>query len=567
VYKQVTFLGDVHFPTLSPDGRHLAYSVRKDEGTFGLWVKDLDTDSAIEIYSAPRFWIEDWSPDGSRLLFGAIHSDTDMGTYVLPRLGGEPRKILDHPWPYSSWSADGRQIAHLHVGDNEISIFDLSTGETRFFPLRLERGESADVSGLDWSATHDLILLQIDDTEHQSFWTIKPDGTKQSLLMKIKYDPKSLIINPHWSPKGDAIYYFRYGVRGQGVMDLKKIPVDTKTGMKTGDPVTVLSGLHTSEMTFSISRDGTQFLYVQETQYSNIWMMTVDGEEGALDVNKVQLTTGETWKSRTEISPDGRRIVFGMSSGEASNIYVMTLPEKTDESQSIEQPQQLTFFNSLSDFPAWSPDGSEIAFCSAQGGTPRVWHMSSDGGTPKPFDGTELQFFSTDYLTWAPGRHILYRSRGVRNFTMFDPATGERSPLVEADSLGYIFDPCWSPDGNRIAFFWNREREDPPMGAWVKDVTDGTMWKIADTVVDPIGWTSDGEWIWGMLYDMTGGWSNEVFKIPAGGGTPVSWVELPFDEVDSYRLSMTPDGRKFVYSKSERHADAWIIENFDPDIE
>jgi hypothetical protein len=29
---------------------------------------------------------------------------------------------------------------------------------------------------------------------------------------------------------------------------------------------------------------------------------------------------------------------------------------------------------------------------------------------------------------------------------------------------------------------------------------------------------------------------------------------------------MTPDGRRFVYCKPERHADAWIVEHFDPDV-
>jgi Tol biopolymer transport system component len=217
--------------------------------------------------------------------------------------------------------------------------------------------------------------------------------------------------------------------------------------------------------------------------------------------------------------------------------------------------------------PAWSPDGSEIAFYSAQGGTPRVWHVGSGGGTPEPFEEAEYESFVADCLAWAPGSKIIHRTVGIRNFSVFDPTTGASSPLVDADSLGYIFQPCWSPDGERVAFFWNREDETPPMGAWVKDIADGSLWKIAETVVNPVGWTPDGEWVWGLRYDMTAGGLNEVFRIPAEGGDSVPWVELPFDNVASDRISMTPDGRRFVYSKAERHADAWIIENFDPDVE
>jgi hypothetical protein len=350
-------------------------------------------------------------------------------------------------------------------------------------------------------------------------------------------------------------------------MDLMKIPIDAKTGEKTGDPFMVLSGLHTGDEEYSISEDGTRFLYVQETNYANLWMVTVEGEAGSFDVKKKQLTTGATWKSRAAIAPDGSRIAFAMSTGEASNIYVMTLPDDDGGTEMVESPRQLTFLNSQTEAPVWSPDGGEIAFYSTQGGDPRVWHMSSGGGTPEPFAGVEFESFVGDHLAWAPGSKLIHRTVGVRNFSIFDPATGKSSPLVDADSLGYVFGPCWSPDGDRIAFFWNRERENPPMGAWVKDMTTGVTWKIADTVVQPLTWTPDGEWIWGMRYDVRAGGLNDVFKIPVRGGGPVHWVNLPFDKVDSGRISLTPDGRRFVYSKIERHADAWIVENFDPDVD
>jgi hypothetical protein len=55
--------------------------------------------------------------------------------------------------------------------------------------------------------------------------------------------------------------------------------------------------------------------------------------------------------------------------------------------------------------------------------------------------------------------------------------------------------------------------------------------------------------------------------MPVSGGEPVPWVDLPFERVNTDRFSMTPDGRKFVYSKIESHSDAWFIENFDPEVD
>jgi Tol biopolymer transport system component len=282
----------------------------------------------------------------------------------------------------------------------------------------------------------------------------------------------------------------------------------------------------------------------------------------------VQLTTGTAWKSSADISPDGNRITFAMSSGDASNIYVMTLPETADGLEPVAPPRQLTFFNSLCNAPAWSPDGKEIAFYSSQGGNPSVWRINSDGGTPQPMEDTKYMPAVANYLEWAPGDIILHRSTSLRNFVAYDPRTGEHTLLVDADSIGYVFDPIWSQDGKKVAFFWNREAaETPSMGLWGKDMTDGSIWEITRGVFNAVAWTADSEHLWAVRYRMDTGWDNDVVKWPVKGGDPVPWVKLPMDQIVQGYIAMTPDGRKFVYPVENRYADAWIIENFDPDIQ
>ena len=162
---------------------------------------------------------------------------------------------------------------------------------------------------------------------------------------------------------------------------------------------------------------------------------------------------------------------------------------------------------------------------------------------------------------------VAYEDLGLEIDTAYDPRTGEHSPLVDADSIGYIFDPVWSRDGKKVAFFWNRESaEAPSMGMWVKDMTDGSIWEIVKGVFNAIAWTADDEHIWALRYRMDTGWDDEVVKWPVKGGNPVPWVDLPMDRIVHGYIAMTPDGRKFVYPVENRHADAWIIENFDPDV-
>ncbi len=564
-YRQVTFTGDVRDPELSPDGNYVAWSAAKNETSWAIYVRDLETGSVIDVFDAPRCYLRRWSSDGTRLLVSAIYGETDGGIYLIPRLGGEPRKITDSPWGWAVSSPDGSRVAFIDVEHLEINIMDLSSSGLKTIAMEPELGE---VSDLDWSVAQDLLLVLMEDKKSQSFWAIEPDGTERSLLMKVRYDPNGLIFKPRWSPAGDAVYFFRYSLRGQAVVDLRKIPLDAKTAQPTGEPEMVLSGLQTGGGGFSISSDGTRILYEQETRYSNLWLTIVEGEEGDRKTERIQLTTGTAWKSSADISPDGRQIAFAMSGGDASSICVMTLPEKADGSNPVTPPRQLTFFNSVCDVPAWSPDGKEIAFYSSQGGTPRVWRVDSDGGTPEPMENTEFAPTVGDYLEWSPGDRILHRSMSLRNFHVYDPMTGGHTLLVDADSIGYVFGPVWSYDGKKVAFFWNREDADSPsMGMWGKDMTDGSVWEIARGVFSPIAWTADGEHIWAARYKLDTGWDNDVFKVPAEGGNPVPWVEFPLDRLVQGYIAMTPDGRKFVHPVENRHADAWIIENFDPDVQ
>ncbi|UCH83208.1 MAG: serine/threonine-protein kinase, partial [Candidatus Latescibacterota bacterium] len=255
VHKQVTFTGDVREPQLSPDGKYVAWSARKDERSWAIYVKDLETGSVITAFDASRCYLRRWSSDGTRLVVSSLLGESEDGIYLVPRLGGEPRKIVDSPWGWVASSPDGSRVAYINVEEPKINILDLSTGALKSFAMERELGE---VSDLDWSAARDLLLVLMDDKKNQSFWAINPDGTERSLLMRVQYDPNGLIFKTRWSPAGDAVYFLRWSVKGQEVADLLKLPLDPGTVQPEGEPVMVLSSLRTGGGGFSISSDGTQ---------------------------------------------------------------------------------------------------------------------------------------------------------------------------------------------------------------------------------------------------------------------------------------------------------------------
>lgn len=99
--------------------------------------------------------------------------------------------------------------------------------------------------------------------------------------------------------------------------------------------------------------------------------------------------------------------------------------------------------------PAWSPNGSRIAFTSYRGGNPSIWLMRADGTEPVRL--TTPASASDYFPTWSPGGDSIA-------FQRID-ASSSRIGLVAATGgtprflalTGDAFSPAWAPLGGRLA--------------------------------------------------------------------------------------------------------------------
>jgi serine/threonine protein kinase len=527
-HRQITFTGKVSCPSISPDGKFVAYVSEISRSEKKVFVQDLTGGQPLEVFKDNRIADLRWSPYGSELLISAYNDSIGGGSYIVPRLGGTSRK-MQFSFPGTSWSPDGSRFAGGFFAQKRIWFTNKSTGDTTSIALN---GSFTWFMDIDWSPVGNRLLYLTEGEKEVTIWTITTDGTQQYKIV----EDSVYLFSPRWSSKGDAIYYLRpHG----SVIDLMKIKIELKTGMAKGLPIAIQSGLQAGRV-FSLSKDNKQLLYTRVQSYSNLWLATYEDKKDTKAVKTKQLTTGTSWVSSPSISPDGKKVVF--SKGD-----LFIIPIEGGEMK------QVTFLDSYAGGPVWSPDGKEIAFGSPQNGIQKVWKVSVDGGTPRAFEKSEL----SGQLTWSPGSNILYQRPGNRNFHFLNPKTEEELPLVKNDSVGWMFSPGYSPDGKKVAVYWNRR---PTFGLWLISLEDSSQVLLHSGSIFPIGWSSNGNWVFANISEKP----SEILMIPVSGGEAKTFLTLPFEKIGS--VSMSPDGKKIVCTVFETQSDAWLMEDFDPEV-
>ncbi|MGH7133877.1 MAG: TolB family protein [Phycisphaerales bacterium] len=178
------------------------------------------------------------------------------------------------------------------------------------------------------------------------------------------------------------------------------------------------------------------------------------------------------------ISPDGSRVAFCSDRNGVWNVFVVTTAGG--------QPAQLTAERTHDLHPTWSPDGKKIAFCrlGQMSGRWELWVLNTDQPSQAEFVGFGM------FPQWCPvaatGKsgtdRILFqrgRERGDRAFSLWtiDYKPGDASTPTEVVAVRGLatINPCWSPDGNWIAYALVNPLD--PAGAFRSDLfiasTDG----------------------------------------------------------------------------------------------
>jgi Tol biopolymer transport system component len=180
----------------------------------------------------------------------------------------------------------------------------------------------------------------------------------------------------------------------------------------------------------------------------DVYVANPDGSD------RVSLTGGVGFASDPAWSPDGTKVAFSSINSPAGTgpgeIYVANADGSNIHAVTSGAPA-----GHFRVSPAWSPDDTQIAYVEYNGSpdSEDVWVVPADGGTPRQLttDGGAKYV-----LGWQPhGSLLAYVRRDSNGLThalwTLDVATGTTHRLADAAPLGGN-DSLWSPDGTRLAF-------------------------------------------------------------------------------------------------------------------
>ena len=194
-----------------------------------------------------------------------------------------------------------------------------------------------------------------------------------------------------------------------------------------------INGIAETKIYFISTRSGTK----------EVWVMDYDGQ------NQHAVTHLGTISISPRISPDNSRLAFASLGRDGWTIRMYSL----ELNRYVAFPAGTAGGSNQS--PAWSGDGSKIAFSSARTGNPELWIADAGGGNlhkltafKGPNIGPTFNPRTGAQIAWVSGR------TGEPQIYTMDI---DGSNVQRITDGGYAVSPSWSPNGQLLAFSWNRK--------------------------------------------------------------------------------------------------------------
>jgi len=514
---------------LSPDGRHVAFTLRGADGRRALWVRAVDALEARELPATENAHYPFWSPDSKQIGFF-----TDSQLRKIALAGGPPVTLARADLGKGgSWSPRDL-VVFAPSATGPVMVVPAAGGEAK--PLTTLVKESGDSSH-----RHPRFLP---DGEHFLFVARKAKGAEIRIGSLSGGPPVTLLAADSNAEYASGRLLF---VRASTLMAQ---PFDAGTRRLSGEAVPIVEGVLTLPGAlvgvFTASAEGS-LAYQTGSSTSNVRLVWRDREGKELGA------LGEPTPQRyPRISPDGRSVAVHIPDPESGAPDIWIYDVRRD------LRSRFTFDPAADQTPQWSPDGQSLAFGSArEGSNVALWTAPVAGTQPPRKVAAGPRDLSPN--GWSPdGERIVATAFGgsmPTDIVVVPAAGGDPSPLVAAEFNET--NAALSPDGRWIAYQSNETGRDE---VYVTSFpVPGRKWQVSQGEGTTPAWRGDSREVY--YRDGRGLYAAEV-----DGGKPVLEVgavrrlfDMPGNFAPARQYDVTPDGKRFLVAEPIDTSDASVV--------
>ena len=521
----------MRYPAISPDGSTIVFAYKGDIYSVpsqGGEARQLTTNAAFDSYPI-------WSPDGKKIAF-ASNREGSMDVYVINANGGAPTRLTTNsgselPVAFKDndhvlFSANVMPTAQSNLfASREFSqVYEVSTQGGRPKLYSVLPMENISINAKGQVLYHDCKGYEDKWRKHHTspitrdIWML--DGGKYQKLTSFKGEDR----NPVWAQDGQSFYYlseqngsFNVYHRNVGsgkdtqVTHNQKNPIRFLTSSQSGllcygydgEIYTVKEGAEPQKVNISITTDNAEPSLVRQIRSNGATEIALSpsGKEVAFVMHGDVYVTSVDYKTTKRItdtpqqernvsfSPDGRALVYASERNGVWQIYQAKIKNASNKNftycTDIEE-EALTHSNLTSQYPAYSPDGKEVAFYEDRA-TLRILNLKSkdvrtvlDGKYNYSYSDGDIWFEWSPDSKWLLCSYIgtggwnntdiaLVKADGKEVHDLTDSGysdsngkwvLGGKAMLFESDRAGYRSHGSWGAEDDAYLMFFDLDAYD-----------------------------------------------------------------------------------------------------------